>query len=178
MINRACTSVSILSLCVLLTSCASNASFEKMVVEKKPAASPKLSMIKENIGIQTVSGGRETNPLLSSQINNENFKRALEQSLRNTQLLSKLQKNDYQLDAQIIKITQPILGISMTVSCDVHYSLQDIKHKKTIYDKNITSTYTATFSDAAYGVKRLQIANEGAARKNIQQFIQDLYELN
>jgi hypothetical protein len=46
-----------------------------------------------------------------------------------------------------------------------------------VWHKTITSSYTAPFSAAFVGVTRLRLAMEGAARKNIEQAIQDISQL-
>ncbi|MCS6780659.1 MAG: hypothetical protein NZ555_13270 [Geminicoccaceae bacterium] len=40
----------------------------------------------------------------------------------------------------------------------------------------VIESYTATFADAALGVERLRLANEGSMRRNIETFIDRLVE--
>jgi hypothetical protein len=68
-------------------------------------------------------------------------------------------------------VDQPLLGFSMTVKMEVSYALVDTQSGKTLWSKSIESEYTAKASEAFAGVKRLRLANEGAARENIQQAI-------
>jgi hypothetical protein len=57
------------------------------------------------------------------------------------------------------------------VKMDVNYKLVDAQSGATVWSKVIDSQYTASPGDAFAGVKRLRLANEGAARDNIQQAI-------
>ena len=46
-----------------------------------------------------------------------------------------------------------------------------------VYENTITTPFTAPFSASLIAVARLKIANEGAARVNIERLIQELYAL-
>lgn len=81
------------------------------------------------------------------------------------------------MTATLIKLQQPFIGLNLTVNCQVKYNLTNRNTNEMVYNKTINSTYTATFSDSALAVQRLRLANEGAARENIRQFIMDLYSL-
>lgn len=165
---------------VSLAGCATNAGVSQMTADAEGLpAKPKNSQFVHNIGVQQVSGGHETNPLWTSQINNENFKQALKISLINANLYNKFsgENSKYMLNAQLIKLEQPLIGLDFTVNCEVHYDLKDVKTNKVIFNKNIASSYTATVSDAFVAGERLKLANEGAARTNIKKLIEDLYQL-
>lgn len=162
---------------LLLAGCATNAGINQMSVHAQTTKKPNNTTLIKNITVAEITGGRESNPLWTSQINNENFKAALVQSLQASNLYNELASSKYALSANLIKLKQPLVGFDMTVSCEVHYTLQNIKNKRSLYDKNIASTYTATISDAFIGVERLKMANEGAARENIKMLLADLYQL-
>lgn len=65
----------------------------------------------------------------------------------------------------------------MTVKAVVNYKLTDKTSHNTILKETIDSSYTAQFSDSVVGVKRLRLANEGAIKENIKQFIEKLNHL-
>ena len=160
-----------------LSGCASNASIEQMTYNNNTTEKPNKVALINNISIPTVTGGKETNPLWTSQINNENFKQALEASLQKANLYHMVNGEKYQLTANLLNLDQPFMGLDLKVTLQVHYNLQDKKSNQIIFNKNITSSYTATFSDSPVAITRLKIANEGAARENIQQLIKELYHL-
>lgn len=158
-----------------LGGCASNASFEKMIATQPAAQTPTNKSLLNNIVVTTVAGGRETNPLLASQVNNESFRQALESSLKRADLYSNEAK--YKLAVNLIELKQPLLGFDLTVTCNTHYRLENPSSDKPLFDKNIITSYTATVSDAFIAIERLKIANEGAVKANITEFIKELYLL-
>ncbi len=133
------------------------------------------SVIHQSIDLAEVGGGKETNPLWKSEIGNEEFSEALRQSLALHTLLSE-KGGHYTLKASLLSVEQPFFGASFTVKTNVQYTLVDTKNQKTIFDKIIHAEYTAQFSDSFYGAKRLQLANEGAVKENISNFVTYLIE--
>ena len=161
---------------VLLVGCASPARVDQMAVyvpvnQSNPA-------LRNSIGVAEVTGGRETNPMWTSQVSSDAFRRALEQSLENAGMFSKiLAGSKYQLTADLTRLDQPMMGLDMTVTSTVRYSLIDTKSRKELYSKVIQLGYTAKFSDSFNGIERLRLANEGALKVNIEAFIKDLLAL-
>ena len=134
---------------------------------------------KETISV-TVTGGQDTSSAGASQISSKDFAQALRDSIEKSGLFSKAMDAEggtYKLDAYIGELAQPILGFDMTVTLEVGYTLTDTRSQRPIWKKSIRSTYTATTKDAFVGVTRLQMANEGAARKNIADAIAAISEL-
>ena len=146
-----------------------------MCIRDRYNGSPKL---KNNIVVDTVSGGKDTNPLWTSEISNVDFKQAMINSLRDAQYLSNdSDGSEYSLSAVLIEVKQPLLGASMTVTTHISYSLIENTSKKEIFYEKIESPYTAKWNDAFLGVERLRLANEGSARTNIKSLIDALNEL-
>ena len=129
----------------------------------------------------TVSGGMDTSATLPSQISNEAFAQALRDSIQRSGLFAAIGSEPaprYALSAFIGKLDQPLLGGAMTVTMEVSYSLTDTLSGKAVWTGSIESTYTAPFGEAIVGATRLRLANEGAARKNIEQTIEAISALN
>lgn len=163
---------------IALTGCAQNSRVDEMVYNSGVVMQkPKNPSLSHNIAVNNIRGGHETNPLWTSQINNANFKEALKKSLQHANLYHDFSGSKYSLDAKLVKLKQPLIGLNLTVTCRVHYNIKDIKANTSIYDKDIETSYTAKISDAFVATIRLKIANEGAARENIQKLIEDLYRL-
>lgn len=134
--------------------------------------------LKNSIGVADVTGGRETNPMWTSQVDSNSFRRALELSLENAGMFSKIVSGSkYQLTADLTRLDQPALGLDFTVTSNVRYSLVENQTRKEVYGRVIQIGYTASFSDAFIGAQRLKLANEGAVKANIQAFINDLIAL-
>ena len=114
----------------------------------------------------------------TSQVSSDAFRRALELSLRAAGLTDPVTAaNAYHLTADILQVSQPLLGIDMTVTTHVRYSLLDAGSRKEIFSKVITASHTARFSEAFSGAERLRLANEGAAKANIQLLTEELLRL-
>ena len=152
----------------LLAGCAAGAKPEAMVAEKVAVSHQSngdVSVI--------VSGGKATSAVGASQISDDSFAQALRDSITKSGLFKAVSASGgrYKLTAFIGKVDQPTMGFSMTVNMEVSYTLVDTESNKTVWSKNIPSSYTAKVSDAFAGVARLRLANEGAAKANIQEAI-------
>lgn len=123
----------------------------------------------------TVTGGSETTAASASQISNEDFTAALERSIQQSGLFSKIipagQSGDYKLDVHIVRLQQPMAGFSMTATIETNWTLARLSDKQVVWRKAVVSSYTAKTGEAFAGVKRLRLATEGAARNNIQDAI-------
>ena len=136
------------------------------------------SALKNSVGVKEVTGGRETNPMWTSQVSSDAFRRALEQSLENAGMFSKIVAGSkYQLTADLTRLDQPMMGFDMTVTSTVRYSLIETQTRNEVYSRVIQIGYTAKMSDAFVGTQRLKLANEGAVKANIQGLINDLIAL-
>ncbi len=119
----------------------------------------------------TGSGGEKTNPLWSSEISNGSFQSALAASLQEAGLFS--ERGAYTLQSSIQSVGQPLFGANVTVSMRVAFRMVDTSGRVR-FEKTLTSTHTAKFSDAVLGLERLRKANEGAARENVRLLLGEL----
>jgi hypothetical protein len=160
---------------IVLGGCASPAKVDQMIARDTSEQGLASEELRESIRVTSVIGGDKTNPLWTSEINSEDFRMALQDSLRAAGLLSRFKsKGAYELEASLREVRQPLFGFDLTVVTRVRYDLIDSVSRKTLFEDEITASHTATFSDAAYAVTRLRLANEGSARKNIEEFIRRL----
>jgi hypothetical protein len=160
----------LLTLPLVLVGCAEPANQQAMIPGQIGIIGPS-SPYKQNIRQVSGYGGEETNPALASKISKASFQAALETSIRKAGLYS--DQGQYSLRADILSLDQPLIGIDMRVSMTVRYNLID-DQGNVRFDETITSVYVAEFSEAFYGVERLQRANEGAARENINIFLRKM----
>ena len=161
----------------LLAGCATPARVDRMQVDPSLAqrTTAATSPLKGKVVVQDVTGGSETNPAWMSKVSSSEFQRALEASLRDAGLLSdNRQGGAYRLVASMEALDQPFIGVSLTVTARVKYWLVENASGKTVYEKTISTTYTAEFSAAFFYNDRLTIANEGAMRSNIARLIEEL----
>lgn len=167
-------------LVVALSGCATPARIDQMTAKKIDASKiANETPLKNSVSLKGVSGGESTNPLWVSKVGNDEFRQALEQSLKTAMLLASDQnKSSYLLSATLISLDQPFIGLDLKVIATVEYSLEEKATGRKILSKTISTPFTATFSDAALAVERLRIANEGAVRENIERIIDELLSLN
>jgi hypothetical protein len=106
--------VSNLFIIAILTGCAAPAGIEQMSVNA-PIVQSVNSPLKKSVTVTSVTGGRETNPMWSSQVASASFQRALELSLQKVGLSDPLlSANKYHLTADILQVSQPMLGLDIT----------------------------------------------------------------
>lgn len=163
---------SAIALCVaVLGGCATSATHQAMTVQPQAAAvvNPKL---KSAIRVDAVNGGKDTNPLWTSQVDNAGFKKALEDSLAIAGYLAPANASaPYTLSAELKELDQPLLGFTFDVKSSVDYKLSGNGSAK---DYPVTATGTATVSDAFVAIERLRIANEKSIQENIKALLKEL----
>lgn len=172
--NGLLNTIACLATALLLPACASGARTGAMTVPVSGdtligASSPAYNAI----DVGSVTGGSETSPLWKSEVSNENYRAALQQSLE-LHAMAGTGHGRYVLSAQLMELDQPFVGFDSTVTATVRYSLISNQDGSTKFDETIKTPYTASFSDAFVGTERLQLANEGAIRKNIDVLIKKL----
>lgn len=162
------------ALLVSLSACATGARPSAMTASiSSDTVISDTSSLRKSITVVEVSGGKETNPLWTSQVDNAAFKDALEQSLTLHAMIAETSPR-YNLEAKLLELDQPFGGFNMTVGSRVFYRLADATSNERVYETEINCEYTAELSDAFLGYERLKLANEGAIKKNIALFIEAL----
>jgi len=154
-----------------MSGCASGARTGAMVAEVTPdTLITDSSPVRSAIQIGNVGGGSKTNPLWKSEVSNENFRAALEQSLALHTMFA-TGSGKYTLNAEMVSLDQPFAGFDITVTAQVHYTLVSAADGSTKLDETVTTPFTATMGDSLLGVERLRLANEGAIKTNINGII-------
>lgn len=164
---------------VLLAACAQPARVSQMVAPNVmapvTASNPELL---DSIAITDVKGGQTTNPMWTSQVDNPEFREALDRSLAfNGLLASDATKAKYGVTAELLELKQPLMGFDLTVTSRVKYTVQERGGSSAeLFGEEITTPYTADFSSSLVAVERLRLANEGAIRESIRNFLVKLGE--
>jgi|GEM_PF-372875 len=164
--------VAFASLFAILTGCATPASHTAMTVNKEDIQLKQSTLLKGQMNVSSVAGGKETNPLWTSQVDNQGFKTALEQSL----ILAGYKAQNpntakYQVDALFQNVDQPMIGFSFDVKSTIIYVVKSDGNQKMF---PITATGTASATESFMGSERLRIATEKSIKENIKQFISDV----
>jgi hypothetical protein len=155
--------------------CASEARTGAMTVAVTPdTVIGGSSPLRNAIRVGTVTGGSETNPLWKSNVSNENFRAALEQSLA-LHAMRAPDQGRYLVNVGLVSLDRPF-GFGMTATAKVHYIVIAASSRSVRLDTIIESPYTANFSDAFMGVERIRLATEGAMRENIDALIKRLID--
>lgn len=158
-----------------LSACAQPARVTEMSISGRAELVPKDSPLSNAICVKTVTGGEETNPLWTSEVDSASFKRALNLSLANNNLKG-TSTCAFDLNANLLGLAQPAFGFDATVTSNVNYSLLEHQSQTPYFQTTVTTPFTADFTSALVGVERLRLANEGSIRTNIAQFLDELVE--
>ncbi len=159
-----------------LSACAQKARMNAMIFDVTDATViNEASPLYQKVNVENVQGGEKTNPIWTSQVDNPEFAAALENTLRvHALLVEQGGSGRYKLTATLVSMDQPFIGASFTVTATVQYVLVDATSGALVFDETIAKPYTAKFSDAFLGAERLRLANEGAIRENIGEFVRHL----
>ena len=139
-----------LLLFIIISGCASPSKTANMIVSDS-VYSYRFSdekLLKDNVNLEDVKGGKPTNPMMNSQVSNDSFYFALRESLENARILNKDGNGEFILNAEIIELKQPLIGVNITIEAKVKYTLREKNTKDIIFEKIIFSSYTGTPSDA------------------------------
>lgn len=140
-----------------------------VVAQGVPAA------LRGQVSVRDVLGGRPTHPLGVSRIDSETFARALEESLAGAGLAASAPESArYLLAVTLTRVEPQPVGLALTVSATALYDLIERESNRSVWTRSITRSHTANFGEAFSATRRLQLANEGAARANIRAFVDEL----
>lgn len=161
----------------LVVGCAEPAKVNEMAAGTRAGASaPANADIREAVCVEQVDGGKVTNPLWVSEVDNLGFLRALEHSLDANRLLVKRPEDcRFGITANLLGLSQPFIGVDVEVTANMNYTVRQAGVAVPYLLQTESSAYTARFTeDKILWGQRLQEANEGAVRKNIGAFIDAL----
>ena len=153
---------------IVLVGCATPASQQAMTIDTTDVAVEASEKLKGQVYVRNVTGGKDTNPLWTSQVDSQSFKVALEQSLATLGYKSDSSNAKYKVDANLQDLNQPGFGLTFNVQSTVAYTVATDAGSSNV---PITATGTATPSDAFIAIERLKIANERSIKENIKAYI-------
>jgi hypothetical protein len=160
----------------LIGGCATPATYEGMVPAKFETAKKHAQTVSV-----AVTGGKETDSVGTPQISDAAFRDALVGSIKNSQVFSGVVEGkggNYLLTVSLFSMQQPIFGFDLTVTLEAGWTLQPASGGAPVWQESIKSAHTATVSDSFAAVTRLRLATEGAAKKNIEQGLAKISQLN
>lgn len=160
----------VLTVLASLYGCATGANSGAMVVNSYEKPALVNAELKEKLSVRYVGGGKETNPMLASQVDTLAFKDALSNSLRIAGYEA-TNSGLYFVDAEIQALSQPMFGMTFDVTSTVRYTVEG-NGKRKIFP--VTAVGSASPSDSLLGVERMRLANEKSIKENIKKFLQEL----
>ena len=159
-----------------LAGCASSADRQAMVASDVKVAKQHDRSVAVKSG-----GGSETGAMDSSNIADEDLKAAIEESIVQNKVFKSVVQGkgaDYDLMVTIVRLDKPVFGLTFTVDLEATWVLVKQSDRSVVFKQSLKSSNTATFGDSAVAVKRLRLAVEGAAKKNIEQGLKAISELS
>jgi hypothetical protein len=168
-------SVFVLIMAVFACGCASPAKVSRMRAQAVlvPREQP------FSVGVEA-QGGKETNPALNSEISNDSFAEAIRNSIIKFGVFRSVvttDNGDYLLKAQIFDDEKPMFGLDMTMKMSVDWTIIHTSTQKIVFETTTYKSFTATMGDALVGITRLRLAEEGAARENIEDGLNQISQL-
>lgn len=171
MLKRAAMAASVAAM-LGLAACATPSRPEAMAVPMTAALSVSAGQTGyHSVTTVTVNGGSDTNPLLVAQVSDADLKTALETSLAAAGYMGS-EGQAMSVNASLIDLQQPMVGLDMTVTSRVRYTV--MRNGQPIFDETIAATGTATVSEAFAATDRIRLANEKSIQGNITQFLTQL----
>ena len=162
----------LLGLLLLVAACAQPARTSQMIYHASEAQQAEVpDAVLGSVAIASVSGGEETSPLWTSEVGDVEFREALLVTLQELGLHAFDDDAPYALTVNLLGLEQPLVGFDATVTCTANYLVVANADGSEVFNETFVTPYTADFSDAIIGVERLRLANEGAARANIEAFV-------
>ena len=158
---------------LLVGACAMPADSSRMSVQPTSGQAPFPAALQAAMCVRTVTGGESTNPLWVSKVGDAEFRDALANSLKANALDAGAGTCRYPTDANLLGLSQPAAGFSLEVVSHVNYKVYDAAGAPILLE-TVNAPYTAGFSESAIAIIRLQRANEGSVRVNIQEFLDRL----
>ena len=173
-----CAALTVIAL-TLLSACSQPARAPRMtvhnVMEKAVAADTQLE---ESFAVGGVTGGHETNPLWTPEVSDAELREALERSLERNRMLAAMPDSArYLVTARVLQFGRPLVGFSMRVSPRIAYRVVEMGTEQAIFDEVVSTSYTVDFAESPLGAERLRLANEGAIRESIREFLNRFHDV-
>jgi len=169
--------LSLVAAAALLVGCAAPAAPGAMM---PPAATvPAPHQFPYTVSVAT-RGGAATDPMLSTNVSDADLRAAVESAIRDSRVFREVVSEgaDYRLSVTVVQLTKPFVGFDFTVTMETGWTLVRAQDQQVLLRKVVSGTHTATMSESFIGAKRLELAVEGAARRNIEQGISALAALD
>ena len=159
---------------LVLSGCATPARQDYMVSSIDNTSLNSKVELSKQVMVESVSGGKETNPLWLSNVSSTAFKQALETSLAKLGILQNIPSEaKYKVNVELQNISKPIMGLNLEINSAAVYSVDHDKKKKIFLVNGLGS---AGLSDEFAFNHRVRVANERSIKNNIENFIKQFFD--
>ncbi len=164
-------SLAVLMLSALTAACAPAARTDLMTTSNLiPAYVDANPSLRNSVYVLDVIGGKDS--VWVSQVGNSDFRNALENSLQSNLLLAAIPADaPYAITAELLDLEQPLVGLNLTVTSSVSYQVTEKGGSEMFMNEEVVTPFTASFGSSLMASERLRLANEGAIRANISEFV-------
>ncbi len=124
--------------------------------------------------------GKEIYPKESSLISSSALTQALTESILKSGVFKGVVRGEganFLLNVAVLSYDQPWLGVDFNINIETNWELFKSGQASPVWAGTIVTSYKATLCKAFFAAERLQKANEGAVRANIQEGIKRLSAL-
>jgi hypothetical protein len=128
----------------------------------------------QNIVVDQVTGGSETKFYTNAKIGNDQFKQALEKSLKSANMLSTLKTCTYHLTVALVTLDQQSFGEDPHTAVKVTFTLKNMKTGVAVFADTYDDNDSATTKDSLWRGKKVKLATERAARGVIHKVLDRL----
>jgi hypothetical protein len=169
---------------ILLAGCATESAPEQMSVAAGAVSAPAPgSRADHSFRIGEISGEGDSSPI-QADVSNSLLHAALAGSLHNLGYLADdPAKAAYSVSADLVDLDRPVVALDpalllvpmdLSVTARIHYVVKPVAGGRPVFDEDVSTTGTATASDAISPAGRVRKANEAAVRLNTVAFLQRL----
>ncbi len=129
------------------------------------------SKYKNSLMVRTISGARVT-PGMLTEVREDQIRLSLNKSLLNSGMLAKSNEHKkYDLDVEIVGVTQPSISADVEVTVNVYYTITGATGKKRFL---IIGNGYAAFTEYLIAGPRVRFATERAIQNNFKNLITEL----
>jgi hypothetical protein len=156
-----------------LAACAEPARVGDMISSNSIPIASVPEKLRNNVTVETVAGGKKTNPAMYTEIDNDSFKLALETSLVKSGISAGNGVGEYKVNATIsVPNPKGMYGLISTSTVEYEITGPNLNEKISVIAKG-----EAEYSKAFLAVERWRITHERSVKANIESFISKLIEM-
>jgi len=171
---HACRWLVSIGLLIALSGCETAVDPARMVFTTQPTDRAFPEHLQRAVCVRSVTGGEKTSLSAPAKVADEEFRTALMSSLDSAGLSATPATCHDLIDANLLGLSQPSWGSTITVTSHVNYKVYDAAGQPVLME-----TISAPFTPPCCrpGVVLIRMGNEGSIRSSIAQFLEKLRDV-